>query len=169
LRALEPIERSRMWPGSCGRRGVRSCFSVFHGPSSFPIPSMFSNSVSRLGRVIVWHGMALVDGGGISGIRFHYAYLVRFGRQPPRASRAGQALVNRRFTAKLGVARSRRSGASQAQGSEATQRIAPGSPHLPLHCRAAAEVTAFDLRGARFSLRAKLRESRPGQHLISRS
>jgi hypothetical protein len=72
--------------------------------------------VERLARVVTWHGMALVDGDGIFRIRFDHAHLSQFGRQPP----------------KLGVARSRRSEASQAQGSEAAQRIAPGSPLLLL-------------------------------------
>jgi len=55
--------------------------------------------------------------------------LVRFAERPP----------------KLGVARSRRSGASQAQASEAAQRIAPGLPPPPFHCSRTAEVTAIDL------------------------
>jgi hypothetical protein len=67
---------------------------------------MFSNSVSRVRRVIVWRGMALVDGGGISGIGFQGVHLDRFGHQPPkpRVARSNRARVTIWFRALGGPA-----------------------------------------------------------------
>jgi hypothetical protein len=50
--------------------------------------------------------MALVDGDGISGIRFYHAHLGRFGRQPPKlgVARSNRARVTICFRALGGLA-----------------------------------------------------------------
>jgi len=111
-------------PSSGSHRGraefVRDAQTSFAGPR-FPRPhhaitraSTVPTSVGKAGRahrsprenrVVTWRDMALVDGDGISGIRFHGGHLGQFGRQPPKlgVARSNRARVTIWFRAASGL------------------------------------------------------------------